>query len=500
MKEQTTKGYALTRRAFVGRGAFAFLAAAGMGHRAFGAAGPQRLRFGVLSDIHITRGKDTGYFFEKALKFFRDQKVDAVLIAGDMADSGLDSQLQIMGDTWRRVFPGNKLPDGGHVEKIFVTGNHDVEGWRYGPAKKMGVSKEKGADNILSFHMAASWKRIFDENYSPMYVKTVKGYKFVGVHYDPNGGYHKKGAIAAFLEKHRNELAGTKPFFYTQHFHPKGTCSAPWTWGQDNGYSTAALSAFPNAVAFTGHSHTPLTDDRTLWRGAFTSVGTASLRYLIPFGGRENSCIFGDKDIGTQQMERLNGRDAQHGQLVTVYDDRMVLERRDFANDLPAGPDWIVPLPAHASSFAERAKGAPVPEFAAGAKVKVERVKGTNRAKKETEQFVVTFPNVKGLADGARAFDFQVTVEAEDVDREKIWMTKRVYSPHYYWAAEKDDDTVSCVFACAELPAPNKVVVERGRRFRFAISPANSFGGHGKAIRSNWLTGEYGKSGDGARA
>ena len=115
----------------------------------------------------------------------------------------------------------------------------------------------------------------------------------------------------------------------------------------------------------------------------------------------------------------------------------MVLERRDFANDLPAGPDWIVPLPAHASSFAERAKGAPVPEFPAGAKVKVERVKGTNRAKKETEQFVVTFPNVKGLADGARAFDFQVMVEAEDVDRGKVWMTKRVYSPHYYWAAAR---------------------------------------------------------------
>ena len=263
-------------------------------------------------------------------------------------------------------------------------------------------------------------------------------------------------------------------------------------WGEDKGYSTAALSAFPNAVSFTGHSHTPLTDDRTLWRGAFTSIGTASLRFLVLFGGRENSFIWGERDNDFQQMPALTGRDAQHGQLVTVYDDRIVLERRDFANDLPLGPDWIVPLPAYASSFAERAKNAPVPEFAAGAEVTCERRKGKNRAKKETDQIVVTFPNVKGLEGGAHAFDFQVTVEAEDADRSKIWATKRVYSPHFYWAPEKDDETVSCVFACSELPPPNKVPTVRGRRFRFAVSPANSFGGHGAAIRSDWLTGDFG--------
>ena len=142
-KELTTLGMAQTRRAFIGQGAFAFLAAAGMGHRAFGATGTARLRFGALSDIHIRRGKGSCDIFEKALTYFRDQKVDAVLIAGDMADSGLDSQLRRVGETWRRVFPGDALPDGTHVEKIFVTGNHDIDGWHYGPARKFGITKEK---------------------------------------------------------------------------------------------------------------------------------------------------------------------------------------------------------------------------------------------------------------------------------------------------------------------------------------------------------------------
>ena len=99
MSEQKSQGMTQTRRAFIGQGALAFLAAAGMGHRAFGATGPARLKFGALSDIHITRGKGSCDIFEKALTYFRDQKVDAVLIAGDRADSGLDSQLWRVGET-----------------------------------------------------------------------------------------------------------------------------------------------------------------------------------------------------------------------------------------------------------------------------------------------------------------------------------------------------------------------------------------------------------------
>ena len=156
MSEQISQSRTQTRRAFIGQGALAFLAAAGMGHRAFGATGPARLRFGALSDIHITRGKGSCDIFEKALAYFRDQKVDAVLIAGDMADSGLDSQLRRVGETWRRVFPGDKRPDGEHVEKIFVTGNHDIDGWHYGPARKFGITKEKHGDDILSLRAGSA--------------------------------------------------------------------------------------------------------------------------------------------------------------------------------------------------------------------------------------------------------------------------------------------------------------------------------------------------------
>ena len=461
-------------------------AAAGMGRLAFGgvAAGDARLRVGVLSDIHVNscdgavEGCAGVEMLEKALRYFSGRGVDAVLIAGDLADGGIGNELLAVGNVWRKVFPGNRRADGGKVEKVFV-------GWNFmDNARKIMDTDMKRAEQAIGKgdNRAKFWREAFDEDYAPMYVKDIRGYKFVGVQF---GEFDRKGAVAAFLEAHRLKLAGEKPFFYTQHYHPKGTCSAPWTWGQDSGNSTSALKAFPNAVSFTGHSHTPLTDDRTLWRGEFTSVGTASLKYLIPFGGRENSRIFGVADPQTQQMPFLGCGDGHHGQVMTVYADRIVLERRDFENDLPAGPGWVVPLPAASASFAERGKSAAVPQFADGAKVSVAQIDGKNRRGEPVRQVAVTFPNVRGLDGGARAFDYEVRVEAMEVDRSKTWMTKRVYSPHYYWASEKDAETVTCLFSVAELPAPNGTLdPSRGTVYRFAVSPANSFGGQGKTIYS----------------
>ncbi|MBQ4199299.1 MAG: metallophosphoesterase, partial [Kiritimatiellae bacterium] len=81
------------------RGGAAFFVAAGLGNRAFGGvAAAARLRVGVLSDIHVfdgapddPRSVGTCDMFEKALRYFASRSVDVVVVAGDMADSGLVS-------------------------------------------------------------------------------------------------------------------------------------------------------------------------------------------------------------------------------------------------------------------------------------------------------------------------------------------------------------------------------------------------------------------------
>ena len=461
---------------------------------AFAQGDGPRLVFGVLSDMHVTT-PGTCEHLEKALSYFNAQGVDAVVLAGDMIDDGLESELALVADTWYRVFPKDLGLGGRKVEKLFVYGNHDVQNYTKEWADEINIPWEKvlREDLAVGTRRKDVFERLFHEEWRPLWMKTVKGFRFVGSDYQYRGDRQRRAekpgeqSLGDFLESHRAELSGEKPFFFVQHMHPKGTCSAPWTWGQDDGTSTRALEKFPNAVALTGHSHTPLNDERTLWRGSFTSVGTAALRFLIPFGGRENSEIDGAEDTGEQLMPRLRPYDGKHGMVCRVYGDRIEFERRDFMNGLSLGPDWVVPLPAHAESFVQRSRKMLPPEFPQGASVSVSKGVAKSRKGIETPALYVTFPNVFASGGRARAFDFEVSLEEMDVDAVKVRRTKRVYSAGYYRGEAADEKTVTCPFALADLPPPNgRLDPLRGRRWRFSVRPCDSFGKKGAAIATDW--------------
>jgi len=170
-----------------------------------------------------------------------------------------------------------------------------------------------------------------------------------------------------------------------------------------------------------------------------------------------------------------------------VYGDRITFERRDFMNGLSLGPDWVVPLPARAESFAQRSFKALPPEFPNGASISVSRGVAKSRKGVETPVLFVTFPNVLAADGHARAFDFEVCLEELDVDAVKVRRTKRVYSAGYYRAEAADEKTVMCPFALADLPPPNGPLDPlRGRRWRFSVRPCDSFGKKGAAISTDW--------------
>jgi predicted phosphodiesterase len=92
--------------------------------------GPPRLRFGILSDIHITDEASTGPF-EKALRKFDEWKADGVIACGDLADWGVVPQLERVATTWFKVFPGGRRSDGAKIENLMHYGDHDTSGYFY---------------------------------------------------------------------------------------------------------------------------------------------------------------------------------------------------------------------------------------------------------------------------------------------------------------------------------------------------------------------------------
>ena len=422
-------------------------------------AGRPKLRFGFISDIHVGRSLASAErVYKPALEWFREQGVDAVVCTGDLATSGLLSELKHVSDVWYRVFPDDKMPDGRHVEKVFLYGNHDTSPASERAAIRRGFEQEFKRASIL-MDPAKAWETHFREPFAPIYLKRVKGYTFVVAHW--MGESPDAVGLPAFLKEHAAELAGNKPFFYCQHAALRGTVNPLSPGHFDNGQATEALTGFPNAFALTGHSHMSLTDETSIWQGEFTAlcggacVGSG-MRYVRPWF--ENSDVPGLPDRpypngeGSQMPTLNTGKDRGQGLLVDVFDDRIVLQRRSFAFNEPIDFDWVVPLPlGREKPFAldARSEVSLSPEFAPGDTICLAERAGENREKVPTRQLVVSFP---AASRGERPFGYEVTVASDEPGAKAT--TKCILAPDFYLPRARRGGRAECVFALAGLPPP----------------------------------------------
>ena len=479
----------MTRRGFFGSmvaGAASSLLGAGM------PKGAPNIKIGVISDIHVSvpakGGKSNNGKLIETLAFFKKQGVDAVVIAGDLTNYGLMKELKPVAEAWYSVFPDDRDDNGKKVEKIFVTGNHDTfyYGWQVG-AKRARTPEAQSEGLMLD--VQKRWRELFNEPYEPIFMRTVKGYSFVGAHWNE----HFDGKLDRFLSRNESKLRGGKPFFYVQHAHPKDTIFGPWAWGSwddRDGAARKALNKYPNAVAFSGHSHWSLTDERDVWQGEFTSVGTSSLSYVGMPQGRENGSTEASKYF--RRLPGIPAGKCQQGLLVSVWDETIVMERWDFSNFEKLAEDWVLPILRNKTepreySFEARAAKTVAPEFPAGAKLKLEWTKGKDAAGAEENRLVATFPSPKSTSWKDRIFDYEVKVEIQEDDTLRTWATKRVYPPVPFRAIRHIPPTAVCAFGAVELPAIRHGWAKEPI-LRVVVTPFNCFGKAGKSLSAEYKT------------
>ena len=458
----------LSRRDFLAQSAFACLC----GCRTAPSGQPD-LRLGIISDIHLrTNRPDAAVPLERALSCFRDRRVDGVVAAGDLADLGTREQLELFARTWRAVFPDDRLPDGSRVEKLFVTGNHDME-WYPNLLRENGETDPDCRKRTLSYgdNRRVFWQELFGETFEPFAIRTVKDYRVVLAQYGAKG-------LSRFLEEHRAELEGDRPFFYVAHLHPKGTVGAPWLPEAmaDDESVTRSLAAFPNAIALTGHSHTTLTDDRMCWRGDFTSIGTGTLFWNIPWGGRENASTFGGGSACVRQMPSVSGK-AWQGLLLTLEGGVLRCERHEFRLGGRLGPDWTLPLPHRGGDGRFPCVPAALPQFAADARLAVRRERGKDLGGRTLEQIVVSFPPAISGPGRSRAFDYRVRLSRRDMDAGRC-VEKRVYSKAWNLSEGQERQPVECRFSSEEIGGAD--------RLRAEVWPLDCLGRAGAALADDF--------------
>lgn len=442
------------------------------------AAGRPNLRLGVISDLHLgAEGAGHDIYMdkrvEKALRWFDAQGVDAVMVPGDIAHSGMIRELVRFASVWNRVFTNDRGADGRPVERLFVTGNHDLEAWW---VKGNGDWR---AANVFNHgaNLQKVWRELFREDWQLIWKKVVKGYTFIGAQWPTK---YVKPPVEKWFREHGDELRGPKPFFYVQHAHPKGTCG-DGKISYDNGESTRALSPFANAVAISGHSHQTLTDESSVWQGAFTSVNAGCLREGSNdrwHEGYDSIWPFYSAKRKQNRMKPLDCSGGGCGLLVDVFDDHLVLRRRSFVDDMPLGPDWRMAIPAKTGGVYDplRQKAESCgPTFLPSAKLVVEHctetpkeIAGPMLAGKPCVWLKIPHPRTADL--GSRVYDFEVVLKVDGVIKQK----RLVLAKGFNLPESRADCLSDCLFGVEELPSSGKVT--------FEVRPRNSFGVAGREI------------------
>ena len=450
--------------------------------------GTPNLVFGVLSDTHFRtdsfwrRGIKSDKYFVAALECFRDMNVDAVVHCGDMADRGLVGELQLHADAWHKVFPKNMAPDGHVVEKLFVTGNHDIEAWgRNFNFARVVPNKDEWPRKIIKANVAEHWERIWGEKYEPVWHKEVKGYHFFGRNWGVG-----LNELKDLIDANRAGCGldtGAKPFFFMSHNMPRGKFNSE-------------MKRYRNALSFWGHWHVSAAN----W--TIIKMLNANLPGVqcpaCPSWWRKDGKWMGGCDgwITKAPIEgKLQGGQWHQGFVVKVYDDALVIERREFSKGGSVGPDWVMPFPEncergtskrHPFARGELKKKIGNPQFRQGAKLTVlfDRAgKGGKPAKRNpakpadpvlkdsaSQLLCVKIPLADGNA-ASRVYAYEV-----EVSNQSDKLLKAVYAAGCNMGIghEPDGGITTLEIPGSELPP--------GKMLTVSVSPLSSLGTRGRAI------------------
>jgi hypothetical protein len=222
------------------------------------------VRFGVISDTHLTATKTTEQQrLAKAFQFFSGTNgssiapVDTVVVVGDLTDSGVASEM----NAWKSVKDANLS-----VPLIANMGNHENNRWN----EFENATGNKAND-----------------------VQIVNGYYFITL--SPGSGtlnaetgrasgnnLSSYAYTVSWLEEQlaiAEAASPDKPVFVFFHLPISGThyMSTPWPGsGLEN-----VFKGHPRAVTFSGHLHSTNNLSTSIWQdGGYTTINTVTTSYM----------------------------------------------------------------------------------------------------------------------------------------------------------------------------------------------------------------------------
>ncbi|MGI6746600.1 MAG: metallophosphoesterase family protein [Acutalibacteraceae bacterium] len=216
------------------------------------------LRFVALSDVHykdypsvererMSRAISLGY--ELSEKHPDYKRLDALFVVGDFTDRGTFEQMTAFHDTISKARS--------ETQTVVSLASHEFS---------------RGENEALE-----RFSSIFGTE--PDTHKVINGFHFISLS-TTNGCRFSDKKINWARQQLEAAAADDpkKPIFFFQHPHISDTVYGSINWGEDELYAT--LMDYPQIINFSGHSHAPINDPRSIHQKHFTCLGTGSLSYF----------------------------------------------------------------------------------------------------------------------------------------------------------------------------------------------------------------------------
>lgn len=300
------------------------------------------LVFPVISDVHILKsGTADLQKWGSALHQLNElvPKQDALVVVGDLTEYGYVEEY----DRFMSIYNIKKQPK---AVSMIAIGNHDY--WN-------GLSV---IDSQKRFIEKTGMESIY-------YHKVVKGYHFIvlGTEDGKTEGTFSVKQIEWLGEqlKLANADDPKKPIFVFHHQPIKGTIyGSEWGFSENRDLFYDTLKEYPQVITFSGHTHYPLDEPRTIHQKDFTTLATASLKNMWVEAGY----IQGELPKGAETFSQ--------GLIVEVHGDKVFIHRRDFTQNDWIGEPWVIDCRGKKNSFKYKEKRDQVkPRFPKGSSISI---------------------------------------------------------------------------------------------------------------------------------
>lgn len=237
---------------------------------------------------------------------------------------------------------------------------------------------------------------------------------------DNDAVHYSKKQLSWLREQLDKAVADTpdRPVFFIHHEHNRNTVYGSSTydgWGVT--FFNKILQDYPQVVDFSGHSHYPLNDPRSVWQGAYTAIGTGALFYAEFTIDADRAYKSPDCEAcGTYWIVEVNAKGDVHLTGFDVDANKVLCE---YTLPNPADPQNRPYTPENQQAASK------APAFAAGAALTAQET--------EKGKLTVTAP-VAASTDGMPVVLYRVTLK----NKLGLTLEKQWYLPRYYRANDRE--------------------------------------------------------------